>query len=404
MNKNILFIVSVFTFAGASAQTAKRPLKPTDVYNIPTLQSPALSPDGKWLVYELSEVDTAKDNRVSHLWMQSFDGKQSIQLTYGDEPASSPKWTPDGKNISFISERDSKNGGQVWLMDRRGGEGHKLTDIKKGELEDYVWSPDNKKLALIIKDPEYDGKEPKTIPPIKIDRYHFKQDIEGYLQHRHSHLYLYDVESKKLDTLTSGDRDDDSPVWSPDGKTIAFVSNHTIDPDKNENLDIFTVEAKDDGEIKQLTTFTGHDIQPLWSPDGKHIAYLRSTSDANYYIYQHDLLCIMDADGKNNRVLTEALDRPVSNHAWSRDSKNIVYLVSNDRVRYVAQYNLLLKKSTTVYKGECSFESLIGSTPGVWIAKMTTPYMPHELVAIEAGKIRRLTFQQDKWVSNVKLA
>lgn len=397
--------VAAFAFTGVMAQTTKRPLKPSDVNNIPTLADPQLSPDGKWLAYSVSDVDTAKDNRVSHLWMQSVDGKQSIQLTYGSEPASSPRWTTDGKFLSFVSERDSKNGGQVWLMDRRGGEGHKLTDLKKGDLEDYAWSPDNKKLALVIKDPEYDGKEPKTIPPIKIDRYHFKQDIDGYLQHRHTHLYLYDMESKKVDTLTTGDRDDQSPVWSPDGKYIAFVSNHTNDPDRNENLDIFTVEAKDDGEIKQLTTFTGHDIQPLWSPDGKHIAYLRSTSDADYYIYQHDLLCMMDADGKNNRVLTEALDRPVSNVAWSRDSKNIGYLVSNDRTRYVAQYNLLLRKSTTVYRGaECSFENVIGAMPGVWIAKMTTPYMPHELVAIENGKIRRLTFHQDKWLSSVKLA
>ncbi|QEC74975.1 S9 family peptidase [Mucilaginibacter ginsenosidivorax] len=405
MNKIVLMFVAIFAFTSAMAQTAKRPLKPSDVNNIPTLADPQLSPDGKWLAYSVSDVDTAKDNRVSHLWMQSVDGKQSIQLTYGSEPASSPKWTPDGKFLSFVSERDSKNGGQVWLMDRRGGEGHKLTDLKKGDLEDYAWSPDSKKLALVIKDAEYDGKEPKTIPPIKIDRYHFKQDIEGYLQHRHTHLYLYDIESKKVDTLTTGDRDDQSPVWSPDGKYIAFVSNHTKDPDRNENSDIFTVEAKDDGEIKQLTTFTGHDILPLWSPDGKHIAYLRSTSDADYYIYQHDLLCMMDADGKNNRVLTEALDRPVSNVAWSRDSKNIGYLVSNDRTRYVAQYNLLLRKSTTVYKAaECSFENIIGATPGVWIAKMTTPYMPHELVAIENGKIRRLTFHQDKWLSGVKLA
>ncbi|WP_439698436.1 prolyl oligopeptidase family serine peptidase [Mucilaginibacter sp. AW1-7] len=405
MNKNVLMFVAIFAFTGVAAQTAKRPLKPSDVNNIPTLADPQLSPDGRWLAYSVSDVDTAKDNRVSHLWMQSVDGKQSIQLTYGAEPASSPKWTPDGKFLSFVSARESKNGGQIWLMDRRGGEGHKLTDLKKGSLEDYAWSPDSKKLALVIKDPEYDGKEQKTIPPIKIDRYHFKQDIDGYLQHRHTHLYLYDIESKKLDTLTTGNRDDQSPVWSPDGKYIAFVSNHTNDPDRNENSDIFTVEAKDDGEIKQLTTFTGHDIQPLWSPDGKHIAYLRSTSDADYYIYQHDLLCMMDADGKNNRVLTEALDRPVSNVAWSRDSKNIGYLVSNDRIRYLAQYNLLLRKSTTVYKGtECSFENVIGAAPGVWIAKMTTPYMPHELVAIENGKIRRLTFHQDKWLSGVKLA
>jgi dipeptidyl aminopeptidase/acylaminoacyl peptidase len=405
MNKKILLFIAVCLNSSVIAQTVKRPLKPTDFNNIPTLADPQLSPDGKWIAYSLSEVDTAKDSRVSHLWMQSFDGKQSIELTQGTDPASSPKWTPDGKYLSYLSERDSKTGSQVWLMDRRGGEGKKLTDIK-GDLEDYAWSPDSKKLALIIKDPENKEKaDPKKVPPIKIDRYHFKEDIEGYLQHRHSHLYVFDVATKKLDTLTQGDMDDSSPVWSPDGKTIAYVSNHTDDPDKNDNTDIFTVAAKTGGEIKQLTTWTGHDINPLWSPDGKYIAYLRSTSDADYYIYQHDLLCLMDADGKNNKVLTQQLDRPVSNHAWSKDSKNIVYLVSNDRIRYVAQYNLLLRKSTVVNKGvQCSFENLIAHSPGIWIAKMTTPYLPHELVAIENGKIRRLTFHQDKWLSGVKLA
>ncbi|SDF06163.1 Dipeptidyl aminopeptidase/acylaminoacyl peptidase [Mucilaginibacter pineti] len=383
---------------------AKSPLKPADINNIPTLADPQLSPDGKWIAYSLAEVDTAKDSRVSHLWMQSYDGKQSIELTNGPEAASSPKWSPDNKFLSFVSERESKNGGQIWIMDRRGGEGKKLTDIK-ADIQDYAWSPDSKKLVLVLKDQENNGKEPKTTPPIKIDRYHFKQDVEGYLQHLHQHLYLYDIATKKIDTLTDGDQDDEAPVWSPDGKTIAYVSNHTFDPDKNENTDIFTVEAKADGEIKQLTTFTGHDLAPLWSPDGKHIAYLRSTSDANYYIYQHDVLCLMDADGKNNRVLTAQLDRPVSNHAWSRDSKDIVYLVSNDRIRYVAQYNVLLRKSAVINKGtESSFESLIGHSPGNWIAKMTTPYMPHELVAIENGRIRRLTFHQDKWLSTVKLA
>jgi len=405
MNKNILLIIAVLIGSSALAQTVKKPFKPTDFYHIPTLDDPQLSPDGKWIAYSLAEVDSAKDKRISHIWMQSYDGKQSIQLTFDDEPSSTPKWSPDGKYLSFLSEKDSKNGSQVWLMDRRGGEGHKLTDIK-GELQDYAWSPNSKKLALIIKDPENGGKPaPKTIAPIKIDRYHFKQDIEGYLQHLHAHLYVYDMDTKKLDTLTKGDMDDDSPVWSPDGKTIAFVSNHTDDPDKNENSDIFSIEAKSGAEAKQLTTFTGHDIKPLWSPDGKYIAYLRSTSDADYFIYQHDVLCLMDADGKNNKMLTAQLDRPVSNHAWSKDSKNIVYLVSNDRIRYVAQYNLLLHKSTVINKGtQSSFETLIAHSPGNWIAKMTNPHMPHELVAIENGKIRRLTFHQDKWLSKVKLA
>ncbi|WPU92524.1 S9 family peptidase [Mucilaginibacter sabulilitoris] len=405
MKKNILVFMMVCLCGGAVAQTIKRPFKPSDFLHIPTLNDPQLSPDGKWIAYSLSKVDSAKDNRVSHIWMQSYDGKQSIELTQGADAASSPKWTPDGKFLSYISEKDSKTGGQVWLMDRRGGEGKKLTDIK-GDLDDYVWSPDSKKLALIIKDPENNDKpSPKTTPPIKVDRYRFKRDKEGYLQNRHKHLYIFDIATKKLDTLTQGDMDDSAPEWSPDGKTIVYVSNHTDDPDKNENLDIFTVEAKKDGEIKQLTTFTGHDYSPQWSPDGKHIAYLRSSSDADYFIYQHDILCIMDADGKNNKLLTEQLDRPVTSHAWSKDSKNIAYLVSNDRIRYTAQYNLLLRKSTVINKGtRSSFEDMIAHSAGNWITKMTNPQLPHELVAIENGKIRRLTFHQDKWLSQVKLA
>lgn len=405
MNKHILFIIAALICNGAVAQTVKKPFKPNDFYHIPSLADPQLSPDAKWVAYTLSEVDSAKDNRVAHLWIQSYDGKQSIELTQGAEPVSTPKWTPDGKYISYLSEKDSKTGGQIWLMDRRGGEGKKLTDLK-ADLQDYVWSPDSKKLALIIKDPENGGKpDPKTPPPIKIDRYHFKQDIDGYLQHLHTHLYIYDVATKKLDTLTTGDMDDSSPVWSPDGKKIAYVSNHTADPDKNENTDIFTIEAKKDGEIEQLTFFTGHDNTPIWSPDGKHIAYLRSTSDADYFIYQHDVLCLMDADGKNNKVLTAQLDRPVSNIAWSRDSKNIAYVVSNDRIRYIAQYNLLLRKSTVVNKGvQCTFENLIGQSMGNWVARMSNPYLPYELVAIENGRVRRLTFHQDKWLSKVKLA
>lgn len=401
--KKILLIIP-FSFATiAFGQIVKKTLKPVDFLKVQSLSEPNVSPDNKWVAYSLSDVDTAKDKRVSHIWMQSITGNESIQLTNGAEPVSSPKFSPDGKYLSFISSRDSKNGSQVWILDRRGGEAKKLTDFK-GNLDDYAWSPDARRLVLVIGDPENKGnEEPKTPLPIRIDRYHFKQDVEGYLMNLHKHLYLFNIESKKLDTLTKGNTDDDGVEWSPDGSEIAFKSNLSEFPDRNDNTDIFTVEAKINGKVKQLTTWKGHDINPKWSPDGKHIAYLRSTSDVNYIMYDQDILCVMDADGKNNQTLTQQADRPVSAQRWSKDGKNIAFLVTDDRREYLASCNTATKKISTVNRGDYGILNIEPASNNNWIVELSTPYVPTELYAVENGKLRRLTHHQD-WINNIKLA
>ena len=404
MKKTILLSAILAATTALFGQQINTPIKPADVYRMPTIGSPELSPDGKWVAYSLTEVDTAKDNRVSHLWMQSWEGTESIQLTYGTEAASSPKWSPNGRYLSFVSSRDPKNGGQIWLLDRRGGEGKKLTDIK-GSIEDYAWSPDAGKLLLTIGDPENDGKEaPKTPKPVKIDRYHFKQDVSGYLQHLHTHLYVFDIASKKLDTLTRGSYDEGSGEWSPDGQRVVFTSNHSADPDRNRNEDIFVIGARPNSEIHRLTTWKGVDAAPHWSPDGKSIAYLRSTSDADYMMYDQDVLCLMDADGQNNRLLTRQLDRPVTGFAWNKDSKSLSFLVADDRCRYIASVDVATGTITPVLKGEYSVSEIAAKGGGHWLLQMSDPYMPTELYALENGKIRRLTFHQQQWLNNVRLA
>ena len=265
----LLFAVLLSSFSGNYAQMpTKRPLKPSDVYRLQSLSDPQISPDGNWVAYTLSSVDSVKNKRNSDIWMVSWDGKESIQLTHSPDGESQPRWSPDGKYLSFVSSRNGLTSSQIWLMDRRGGEAKQLTDLKKGDLNDYAWSPDSKKIALVMKTSS-DTSKVKTPKPIVLDRYKFKQDVEGYLTKKPVHLYLYDISTKKLDTLTKGNYDENSPRWSPDGSQIAFVSNHTEDPDRNSNADIWVIDAKPNTLMKQVTTWTGRDSSPEWSPDGK---------------------------------------------------------------------------------------------------------------------------------------
>lgn len=388
---------------GTYAQTTKRPLKPSDVYRLQTLSDPHISPDGKWVAYTLSSVDSAKNKRNADVWMQSWDGKESIQLTFSPDGESQPRWSPDGKYLSFTSSRNGSTGSQIWIMDRRGGEARPLTDLKKGDLSDYEWSPDGKKIALVISSLP-DTSKSKAPKPIVIDRFRFKQDVEGYLTKKTSHIYLYDVASKKLDTLTKGNYNESSPKWSPDGMQIAFVSNRTADPDRNGNTDIWVIEARPNAVMKQVTTWTGRDSGPEWSPDGKQLAYVRSTSSENYFMYDQSVLCVISKDGGEPKLLSLALDRPVSSPLWTNDGKTLHALVSDDRTRYVAQFTVADGKVTKTLTGNQSITTLERHPSGSLLAVMSDPQTPAELYVTEVGSLRRLTKHQEAFLAPLALA
>ncbi|MDQ6890801.1 MAG: hypothetical protein M3Z56_11065, partial [Bacteroidota bacterium] len=265
-----LFVFCSIIFFNISAQVVtKRSLVPADVYLLKRINEAQVSPDGKWVVYTVSMADSVKDKTNVDIWMVSWDGKQNVQLTYSEDEESSPKWSPDGKYISFVSARNGDTVSQIWLLDTRGGEAKKITSLK-ADLNEYAWSPDGKKIAMSIKDQDFsDTSKSKTRRPFVMDRYLFKHDISGYSEGRYTHLYVFDMDTKKLDTLTKGDYDEASPAWSPDGRQLAFVSNRTDNREQNENTDIWVMDATPGAAIKQLTTWPGSDQNPQWSPDGK---------------------------------------------------------------------------------------------------------------------------------------
>lgn len=397
----IVFLLS-YTQFNAYSQTEKRNLVPGDIYKFKSTNDAQISPDGKWLAYTLTTTDSAKDKRNTDIWMSAWEGEEKIQLTNSPDGESNPRWSPDGKFLSFTT---SRNGGtnQVYLLNRLGGEAIKLTDVK-GELNDYSWSPDGKKLLLTIKDYE-DTTGKKSAKPYVIDRYRFKQDVSGYqYDKRKTHLYLFDIAAKKTDTLTKGNYNEGNGQWSPDGTSIVFVSNHTEDPDKNSNTDIFIIDAKNGAVEKPITSWKGSDNSPQWSPDGKSIAYLRSTSDADYIMYDQPILCVVPATGGESLLLSKSLDRPVSNPRWNKDGKNITAAVTDDCEKYISTFDVKNGMMKKVIGGNRSFGSLELHPDGSWVTSMSNPQLPSEYYSLKDGNLRRLTSIQDDFVSGLSLA
>src|SRR4051812_26196960 len=180
-----LLILSV-TAVSLQAQTpTKRGLRSSDLFAIRNVGDPQISPEGEWIAYTVSSMDSVKDKSDTDIWMTNWAGTQTIRLTFTPDGESSPRWSPDRHYLAFISSRQDAKGGQVWLLDRRGGEAQQLTKVKGG-VSSIAWSPDAKRIALILDEEtdsvaRKDSADHKTPKPIVVDRYNFKRDIEGIL-------------------------------------------------------------------------------------------------------------------------------------------------------------------------------------------------------------------------------
>jgi dipeptidyl aminopeptidase/acylaminoacyl peptidase len=388
----------------AAQTTARRPIATSDVYNLRSVSDPQVSPDGKWVAYTVSAVDSAKDRNFSHVWMTSWDGTHTIQATTSNASESSPRWSPDGRFLSFLSSRGGADDDQLWLMNRLGGEAEMVSHVKGG-ISDYAWSPDGKRLVFVVTDPDSAAGDSASPPkPIVIDRYLFKSDGSGYLTDRRDHLYLFDLATRKLEALTSGPYDDESPAWSPDGRRIAFVSARGPDPDRTGNTDIFVIDAKPGASPKKLTTFNGPDDGDIsWSPDGKMIAYIQG-SEPKYSAYNMRHLAVVPADGGTPRVLSAALDRSISSPLWSSDGSHIYFVVADDRIRYLARIPAAGGEVQRVIDGERVVSSPSQGRSGSMALLATTPAHPLEVFAVDGDTLRRLSHQNDEWLAGVQLA
>lgn len=413
--KAVLLAAAVLASASISpAQNAKRPMTIDDIFKVKNVSDPQISPDGGWIAYVVSTTDAKADRSQSDVWMVSFDGKVNRRVTQTPaESESSPRWSPDGKFLAFTSSRPGPNkGSQIWLLDLAGGEARQLTDIK-GRLQGYEWAPDSKRFAMVVGDPDPEAEAPadasatRTAKPIVIDRYRFKQDVQGYLRSdRKSYIYLYDISSKRLDRLTKGKQNESSPQWSPDGTRIAFSSNKSADPDRDPYVRIYVAEAKAGSAEKQVTPDNSLGSGGAeWSSDGRWLAYME-TDEKKYGAYDMNYLTVVDAEGKSAPFRPKGsmdLDRGVSNARWSADGKSIFVFVTDDRSVYPARIPVdggkaeRLLNPPVVVSGWTEAKGRIALMSG-------DSSMPGEVHVLESGKLRRLTAHNDALMAGIDLA
>jgi dipeptidyl aminopeptidase/acylaminoacyl peptidase len=409
---NIVLLISIclsFYACSLFAQApAKRLLTADDVYRMKEVGGPQVSPDGKWIAYTVTSMDREADKLRSAIWMVNWEGTQDYQVTRGPDSDTSPRWSPDGRYLAFLSARPAEGKSQIWLLDRRGGEASPLTNVD-GEIGGYEWSPDGKRLVLVMRDSEEgtgEAPDPKTKAPkpIVIDRYHFKGDIEGYLTASSlDHLYLFEVESRKLEGLTGEkDFDESDPAWSPDGSRLAYFSNHAKEPDRTLTKDIFVVEARAGTKPRKLLTIARPDQQRLvWSPDGRMLAFNQGF-ESKFNFYNQDLLAVVPIAGGEPRTLTAKLDRRASHAEFTPDGSALTFLVEDDRRAYLGKVAVGGGNVERVSDGSAVLSDRV-SRGGHTAVAAATDSSATEIYALEDGKPRKLTAQNDALLAELQL-
>jgi acylaminoacyl-peptidase len=332
-------VLALTLLATAGLFAAKPGLNTETIWEIRSATEPQISKDGKSVIYVLGWNDKMSDQKLSNLWIVSNDGKDNRPLTTGAYRDSSPRLSPDGTRVAYLSNRSGKAQIHVRWLD--GSQEAQITDLQQAP-SGIEWSPDGKwigytarvpsKADWSVRLPEKPAGAKWADPPIVVTKLRWTADGQGILQPGFTHVFAVPSTGGTPKQITSGDFNHGGAqggtfAWSSDGKSIYVATNRSPDWEYQlEGGDIYSYSVED-GSVKQLTDRKGPDTDPVPGPGGKKIAYIGHDWKFQSYTVNH--LYLMDSDGKNPKNITASLDRDVRAPHWSWDGKTIYFLADD---------------------------------------------------------------------------
>jgi len=339
----------------------KRTFVPEDLWHLRTVSDPQMSPDGSNVAFVVATPDRETDKPATTIWVAPSDGSAPARIFTAGPEDSCPRWSPDGRWLAFVAERG--HGPQLHLTSLDGGEATALTEARHG-ISQPVWAPDGSRLAFVARTGEWTKPEDRSAversAPRVVTGLYYRFDGIGWFDDRRTHLFVVNASGGDPTQITDGDWDDADPAWSPDGSRLAFVSDRSPTRFDSVYRDVWVTPARGGRRPRRLTRGRGTAASPLWSPDGATIAYIGHEHHDGDSASNVHLLVINDDDPAEPRSLSEHLDRtvwgllraPGATHAWIEDGHALLFVAAERGTLAVYRTPLRRPKPELVLGGD----------------------------------------------------